>query len=92
MRFVALAVQSQTKSEDAERGRAIAQRAIANFKRAMHEKLSMQMTSVRIPRYLLLYARLAHVNMSAILADALRRRWLKKHKHSEAQLKHSSLT
>jgi len=68
------------------RGRAIARVAVANFNRAMHDKLSMKMTSVRIPKYLLLYARLAHVNMSAILADALRRRWLKAHERRANRL------
>jgi len=47
----------------------------------MHDRLTMKMTTVRIPKYLLLYAKLAHVNMSAILADALRRRWLKRKQH-----------
>jgi hypothetical protein len=71
-------VQTKTESEGAERGRVIARVAVANFERAMHDKLSMTMTSVRLPKYLVQYARMAHVNMSAILADALRRRWLKR--------------
>ncbi len=73
--------------EGAERGRAIARQVVTNFERAMHDKLSMAMTSVRIPRYLLQYARLTHVNMSAILADALRRRWLKKREQRESKRK-----
>lgn len=71
-------MQTKTESEGAERGRVIARVAVANFERAMHDKLSMTMTSVRLPKYLVQYARMAHVNMSAILADALRRRWLKR--------------
>jgi post-segregation antitoxin (ccd killing protein) len=71
--------------EGAERGCAIARRVTANFERAMHDRMTNTMTSVRIPRYLLQYARMAHVNMSAILADALRRRWLKKHDRCESK-------
>jgi hypothetical protein len=82
-------VQNKTEEEGEERGRALARKVTANFERAMHERMTNTMTSVRIPRYLLLYARLAHINMSAILSDALRRRWLKKHERcsSKASLK-----